>query len=337
MVPDPRYRRLLATSLGLVLALVTIGVGGFRLIEGWSWLESLWMVVVTFTTIGYDIPRPLSDGGRLFTVALIMTGLGAVTFSMTTLTQAAFDGELTRMLRERGRRKKMATLQRHYSVIGYGRLGSAVAQELREAGQELCIVERDADLADRAGREGLVVLHGDGGDDALLQQAGLARARGVAITVPEPADAIYITMSVRQANSTVAIQTRVATQADAVKALRAGATSVVSPHVIGGWKMAHGLLRPHTTSFMDLAMLASHPDVRVDEVAVAASNSWVGQPLRRLPLGGGVLVVAIRRKDGAMVAAPGADDRIEAEDVLILIGAPARLRKVEELTGMAPR
>ena len=332
-----QLRRTLRTSTALLVGIVGIGVLGYRLIEGWSWIESLWMVVVTFTTIGYDIPQPLSVAGRLFTITLIMTGLGAVTFSMTTVTQALFDGEMTRLLHERGRRKKMAALKGHYIVVGYGRLGASVAQELREAGQELCVIERDEALVERAGRDGVVALQGDGGDDILLQQAGLARARGVAITVPEPADAIYITMSVRQMNPTVAIQTRVASQADSVKAVRAGATAVVSPHVIGGWKMAHGLLRPHTTSFMDLAMLASHPDVRVDEVSVLPGSSWVGQPLKRLPLSGGVLIVAIRRKDGRMIAAPGADDRIEAEDVLILIGAPDRLRKVEELTGMAPR
>lgn len=336
MVPRPRFRRSVVTSAGMLFAIVAIGVAGFRLIEGWSWLESLWMVVVTFTTIGYDVPRPLTEAGRLFTMGLILSGLGAVTWSMTTLTQAAFDGEFTRMLRERARRNRMAALKGHYIVVGYGRLGSAVVQELREAGQELCVIERDEDLVERALREGLVVLHGDGGDDDVLKQAGLDRARGVAITVPEPADAIYITMSVRQMNTTVAIQTRVATAADAAKALRAGATAVVSPHVIGGWKMAHGLLRPHTTSFMDLAMLASHPDVRVDEVSVPPSSGWVGQPLKRLPLGGGVLVVAIRRRDGSMVPAPGADARIEADDVLILIGDPARLRKVEGLTGMGP-
>lgn len=329
-------RRTLRNSILMLAAVIVIGMLGYRVIEGWGWIEGLWMVVVTFTTIGYDVPQPLSVGGRLFTILLILAGLGAATFSMTTLTQAMFDGELMRLLRERARRKKMAALTGHYIVIGYGRLGSAVVQELREASQEVCVVERDPALVERAGQDGLVAMEGDGGDDALLDQVGLARARGVAITVPDPADAIYITMSVRQLNPTIAIQTRVASPAEAVKAVRAGATAVVSPHVIGGWKMAHGLLRPHTTSFMDLAMLASHPSVRVDEVTVPVRSSWVGQPLRRLNLGRGVLIVAIRRKDGTVLAAPGADDRIEPEDVLILIGDPQRLTRVEDLTGLAP-
>lgn len=338
MAQTPLLQSSVRSSLGLLLAVTIAGIVGYRLIEGWSWLDSAWMVFITFTTIGYGEIHPLSDIGRVFTLGLIVSGLSVGTYATTRLTQAVFEGDLPRFFRERELKKRMESLDKHFIVIGYGRLGSSVVRELHEAGERLCVIERDEALAEQARLEVGAVLQGDGGDDELLTRAGLARARGVAITVPSAADAIYITMTVRQLNPTVAIQTRVGAPGEAIKARKAGATAVVSPHVIGGWKMAHGLIRPHTSSLLDLAMLAEHPDVHLDEFEVLATSPWAGLRLKELPLGGStrVLVVAIRRADGTMIAAPEPEQRVEPGDFLIAIGDPRRLQTVEQQLGVRP-
>ena len=148
-----------------------------------------------------------------------------------------------------------------------------------------------------------------------------------------PAEAVFATMSARELNPSLNIVTRVADPENAVKARRAGATAVVSPHTMGGWRMAHGLVRPHTSSFLDLASLASHADIQLDEFVVEPTSPLVGGTLGNMHVGErhGVLVVAIRRADGTLVPTPHASALIQALDVLIVIGAPKGVRSFGEM------
>lgn len=222
----------------------------------------------------------------------------------------------------------MKSLVDHYIVIGYGRLGEVVVKELVETGAQVCIIESDADLVSKLERDcPHVVLQGDGAEDSVLRRAGIERARGLAVTAAPVAQAIFITLSARQLNSRIPILTRVDSDESSVKARRAGATAVVSPHIMGGWRMAHGLARPHTTNFLDLATLAEHDDIMLDEVEVDDTSGWVGRTLGEMQVARdqGVLVVAIRRGSGEMVVTPSASTPLNAGDILIVVGEPANV------------
>ena len=325
--------RSLALAFFLLALVQVIGVVGYVVIEGWSPLEAWWMVLITVTTIGYGEVRPLSDDGRLFTIVLILVGMGLVTYTITTTTRAVFDGNIVRDWRRHRRRRAMEALNDHYIVVGYGRLGEAVTEELRETGHPVVVVERDKDvvedlLDDPARPEG--VLCGDGADDDLLRLAGIDRARGLAVTTPSGAEAVFITLSARQLTATLPILTRVGDEAEAVKARRAGATGVVSPHTMGGWRMAHGLMRPYTTSFLDIATLAQHDDILLDEIEVSTAD-WANRTLGDLHVRRqhGVMVAAVRRVDGTLVPTPGAETVLKPGDVMIVIGAPDKVRELD--------
>ena len=228
----------------------------------------------------------------------------------------------------------MKRLNHHYVVIGYGRLGRTIAEELRAEKVGVAVVERDPALVQQAERDGFPAIPGDGTDDELLKQAGIARAKGVAVAIPSSAEAVYVTMSCRQLNAELNIVTRVSDPGQAAKAVRAGATSVVNPHVMGGWRMAHGLLRPHASSFLDLATLATHDEIAIDELAVPEGSAMAGRTLGQLGLADqGVLVVAIRRTDGTLVPTPRASAEIHAGDVLIALGAPGAMAELEKHVG----
>ncbi len=311
---------------GLLLAILASGVAGYMIIEGWSALDALWMVVITLTTIGYGETHPLSSAGRMFTILLIGAGLGVGTYTMTQLTRSLLEGDLAQYLRERRRRRMMADLTEHYVVVGYGRLGRIVARELRATGYSVVVVEREAQAFQDETEFPFIV--GDGSDDNSLREAGICRARGVAITAAPVAEAVFITLSVRQLNPDVPILTRVESDQGAAKARRAGATAVVSPHSMGGWRMAHGLIRPFSTTFLDLATLAEHDDIMLEEIEVGARSGWSGRSMRELGIRQrhGVLVVALRRSNGEMVVTPEATTRIGIGDFLIVIGEPGRVR-----------
>ena len=321
--------------LGLVQIL---GISGYMLIEGWTALESWWMVVITLTTIGFGEVQPLSPEGRVFTILLILSGVGLVTFTVTATTRAIFEGDVVRDWRRRKRRRFLDALNDHYIVVGYGRLGRAVTRELKTTGHDVCVIERDrvsyeAALDEPNRPRGL--MQGDGSDDEVLAAAGIARARGIAVCTPSGAEAVFITLSARQMRSDLPILTRVDSEAEAVKAKKAGASSVVSPHWMGGWRMAHGLMRPHTSSFLDIATLAEHEDILLDELKIGPSSRWAGRSLGTLHVRNkhGVLVAAVRRASGEMVPTPDADTMVEVGDVLIVIGARERVLALNKELG----
>ena len=313
-------------AFALMVAVVTIGVSGYMYIEGWDLLDAAWMVLITLTTIGFGEIHPLSPAGRVFTMGLILAGIGVVTYTTAQLTQVLIEGQLPAMLRARRQAQMRDRLKEHYIVIGYGRLGRAVVDELLAAGAQVCVIEREEALL--AGLDGrCAVVRGDGADDEALKQAGIHQAKGVAVAVSSGAEAIYATLSAHQLNPKLQIVTRVVDPAHALKARRAGAGSVVSPHTMGGWRMAHGLIRPHATSFLDLATLASHEDILLEEYEIPPGSPVSGKTIAtmRAPTRPGaphILVIAVRQAGGRMIPTPRPEQVLMSGDVLIVIGAP---------------
>jgi voltage-gated potassium channel len=323
------FQRPVLLGLVALCAVLAGGTLGYMAIEGWSALDALWMVMITLTTIGFGEVHPLSPNGRLFTLGLIVAGLGIGTYTMTQITAQVVEGRFGAALATRRRRRQLETLNDHFIVVGYGRLGQTIVEELRASGVRVCVIEKDPKAIADLHALGLPLVDGDGSTDDVLRLAGIGRARGVAVAVSSSAEAVFVTLSARELNPTVNIVTRVADAEHAVKARRAGASSVVSPHTMGGWRMAHGLVRPHASSFLDLATLATHAEIQLDEFVVHPASALVGNTLKRQRVAErfGVLVVAIRRADGKMVATPDASTELAAHDVLIVIGAPEKVQR----------
>jgi len=225
----------------------------------------------------------------------------------------------------------MKRLDPHYIVVGYGRLGKTIVEQLRAMDSPVVVIERDGANAEAAERDGLIAITGDASDDNVLRQAGIERARGIAVAVSSAAEAVYVTMSARELRPDLDIVTRVSDPEHALKAKRAGATNVVNPHVMGGWRMAQGLARPHAGTFLDLAMLASNAELSIDEFIIGDRTPLVGRTLAEAHFSeDGVLIVAIRRTDGVLLPAPRADAMIHGGDVLIALGDPASVRRLGE-------
>jgi voltage-gated potassium channel len=325
-------RPILVASLALIAVLV-IGTAGYVRLEHWRPLDALFMVVITLTTIGFGEVHELDDPGRLFTIGLILAGVSIGTYTMSQITQLVVEGKMAAAFADRRRRRRLDGLRDHYIVVGYGRLGQTIAEELLASHSPVCVIEKDPENIKRIEAAGLPAVVGDGANDDVLRQAGVQRAKGLAVAVSSNAEAVFVTLSARELNPHLNIVTRVADAAHALKARRAGASSVVSPHTMGGWRMAHGLVRPHASSFLDLATLATHAEILLEEYEIPDGSALVGQTLGSLRLGErlGVLVVAIRRADGRMIATPHANELLAGGDVVIVIGAPERVRELGAL------
>lgn len=336
MVESPRDMLLrLRFSVGLGMAVVVVGTVGYRLIEGWSWLESFWMVMITLTTIGFGEIHPLSDLGRMFTLLLIGGGLSIATYVATSVTRQLVEGDLLHAIRRERKRRELAMLKDHYIVAGCGRLGLEIIEELLHAGQRVVAVDPNPESEPTIRHARLTFLRGDGAHDSVLSEAGLERARGLAVATASDAVNVLITLSARQMRPEMPIATRVSESEMEDKARKAGATSVLNPFLAGGARMANNLLRPHTYGFLDLALSRKYTDLSIEDIRLRPNTSLIG-PLADLKLRErfGVTAIAVTREDGKMLPVPTADTRIGPGDIIIVVGRPEQIDAFVKVAGV---
>ncbi len=307
--------RQLRITLAAFVGLISLWVVGYAWIEGWTLLDSLWMVVITISTIGYGEVNPLSDTGRVFTMVLILIGLSLGAYTATEVTRYFVEGELLRSLRDRRLRKIMRQMRDHYIVVGYGRLGREVAEEVIHRGREVVVIETKEQES-----EGVVYIHGDGASDDVLHFAGIETARGIAVCTGNNASNVFITMSARQLNPKLHIITRVDDDTHAPKALRAGADAVLNPYGIGGARIAQGLLYPSAAALLDRTMGRAHDELYMEDIVIGDSD--VQGSIRNLRISERfkVLIVAVRKPDGAFETAYESDATLDVGDVAVVVG-----------------
>jgi len=316
--------------LALFLLVLVGGTAGYQIIEGWRWLDALWMVVITLTTIGYGETHPLSDAGRLFTMGLVISGVGLSAYAVGQLTRFVVDGELARTLAKRRRRRQMHALSGHYIVVGLGRLGREVAAELHHRGYQVVAIEVAAPTPDEH-RYLTMRLAGDGSSDELLREAAIDRAQGVAVATGSDATNIFVTLSARQMNPDLHIVTRVDDEGSVQKALRAGANAVINPYGISGARMAQGLVHPHAAQLVDRAIGRAHAEFQIQDIAIGVAPAYNG-PLGelRLPERHKVQVLAVRKPGGELITNLDRDTTLDPGDIAVVVGRPSDIRALAD-------
>lgn len=320
-----RLRLALTVFAGVMVA----GTVGY-LILGFTLLEAIYQTVTTVTTVGFREVRPLSDAGIVFTIVLILLGVGTALYSLGVLIQTLVEGDLHDVFGRRRMERRINELTDPVIVCGWGRVGRAIAKDVAEAGATPVVVDRDAA---RLATSPHPIVVGDATDDDVLRRAGLDRARALVAALDTDAGNLFVTVSARALRPDVFIVARVRVDESVEKLRRAGANRVVNPQSIGGARMAAFVLQPHVTEFLDVVMHDRDIEFRLEEVTVAASSPIVGQTLReaRIREHTGALVLALREGSGAFSTNPSPDSVLDGGQVLIAIGTPAELTALSDL------
>jgi voltage-gated potassium channel len=324
--------RKIATLTGSLLAILVLGSLGFVWLEGWSFFDALYMTVTTLTTVGYGETHPLSSWGRVYNMALILAGMGVMFYIITSLARVVVEGEIAAALGKRKLLKKIKKISGHYIICGFGRIGEIITRQLKERGLPMVVVENNPELLAKLDESGYYFVPGDATKEEVLLEAGIERARGLVSVVHSDASNVYIVLTARSLNPKLFIVARAEEQGSQQKLLRAGADKVESPYEMGGRKMAHTILRPTVTTFMELAMQEG-VEWSMEEIAVGTTSAMIGLPLKDSGIRQKyeLIVVAIKRGDGEMLFNPTPQTTILAGDTLILIGMRKSLEALEEI------
>ncbi len=312
----------LVLGAGFLLGVFVYGLFIFMVVEGWNLLDSFYQVVMTLSTVGYMELHPLSDRARLMVSFLILMGVGSFAYLVGAFTQVVVEGRLHDLWGKRKVQKIIDSLENHYIICGYGRIGAVIAAELRREELPVVILEKDPELLFELERDNHLFLAGDATTDEILLAAGVQRAKGLFACVSQDAENVYITLSSRQFNPRLTIIARADRPESVAKLERAGANRVLTPHQIGGKRIAQVMLRPTVTDFMDLATQGHN--LQMEEITVHAGSELVG---RNLITSGirprfNLMIIAIEKADGKMIFNPHPETSIDTADTLIAVGPP---------------
>jgi len=318
-------------AVGLVVLVASFGTAGYMAIEGWNLIDALYMTVITLASVGFKEVHDLSLIGRIFTIFLIVGGVGSVAYALSAGAKIILEGELQEVYGRRRLEKKIRELKDHYIVCGYGRMGKIICRELREKNIRFVIVEKQPDLHQE--EEGLLIFPGDATKDEVLKELGIDKAKGLITVLPTDAENLFVVLSARVLNPGLIIVARAGEEGSEQKLIRAGADKVVSPYHIGGLRIAHTVLKPAVVDFIEFATKSGNIDLQMEEVSIGENSKLVGKTLDESGIGRelGIIIVAIRKPSGEMMFNPTFRSAIKEGDMLIALGEISKLKILEEL------
>jgi voltage-gated potassium channel len=333
---DLRLLRVRLAAAAVFLVAVTVaGTVGYRVIDpSVSWVDAFYMTAITLTTVGYGeiIDLDGNPGGRIFTAALIIVGMGGVLYFVTTATAFVVEGHLGHVFRRRKMEKNIRNLSGHLIVCGWGSTAVYTTLELLAVQRQVVLVCEDTGRLSWLDHElpDVPKILGDPTRDAVLEAAGAARAVGLVACTDSDKENLVISLSARQLNPNIRIVSRVVDIDAADKIRQVGADAIVSPAHIGGLRLASELIRPTVVSFLDLMLRDKDQNLRVDEVSIPEGSPIVGMAIEDLKMGevSNALLMAYRSPAGDWHYNPEAGRTVEAGSVLILMGTPGDIRAV---------
>ncbi|HLA05569.1 MAG TPA: NAD-binding protein [Syntrophales bacterium] len=314
--------RKLAIAIIVLLSMLLMGTIGFHYLEGWSFLESFYATVVTLSTVGYGDFLPRSKEGMLFTVFLIIVGVGTMLYTIGLVTETMIEGRL-KIIMGRGRLGKMIKkMNNHYIICGCGRIGSLICRELAGEKVDFVVIDNNQEVIQKIEEEGFVYLRGDATHEKTLLAAGIKTAKGIVCVLSTDAENLYVILTARELNPGIFILSRSEGEESEQRLLRAGANRVESPYMMGGMRMAMAILRPAMLDFVEITTMRQSLELRMDEISMCEGSSYIGKSLEdsNIRQKFGLIVVAVKKESGKMIFNPVAKYVIENNDKLIALG-----------------
>jgi voltage-gated potassium channel len=326
----PRH---LAISIALSFLILVTGTAGYMLIEDWRFLDALYMTIITISTVGYREVNQVGDIGRLFTIFLVVIGVGFTFYVMAAVVQFMVEGRVRIIMGRRRLDKKINRIKNHYIVCGYGRIGRVLCGNLQRTPYDLVVIEKNPDLVRVMDEDGVLYVAGDAADETNLLKAGIARAKGLVAALATDTDNVFLVLSAKQLAPDLYIVARASQQGAKSKLRAAGANSVESPYEMGAASMAQRIIRPTVTNFLDLAFAHSRKDIQMEEIPVSEKSALTNIPLKDSGIRQdyNLIIIAIKKPDGTMLFNPSFEAAFRPEDTVIAVGEEENLQKLEKI------
>ncbi|MBW1776573.1 MAG: potassium channel protein [Deltaproteobacteria bacterium] len=325
--------RNLFLSLIFGIGLMFMGTWGYMIIEGWNFIDALFMTVTTLSTVGYSEVQKLTDAGRLFSMALILVGVGYFFYVAGAVVQFTLEGQIRNILGRRRLEKRIERLKKHYIICGYGRIGRILCRNVRQKLMDVVVIEKDKELVPLMEEDAVLYITGDASEEANLLKAGIKTAKGLVAALSSDADNVFLVLTARQLNPKLFILARATADGSKVKLKAAGADVVESPYDIGAATMAHRIVRPTVSGFLDLALAYKGTDIKMEEIPVSPDSELVNVMLKDSGIRQkyDLIIIAVKSASGRMLFNPSFETTLGAGDTVIALGKEANLQLLEKV------
>lgn len=328
------FRTKIYTAVFLLTLLLAIGVIGFRVMSNYTWVDSVYMTVITITTVGFGEVQPLDDNAKIFTIFLILTSVIILGYAITVITEYILSKNDIEELKQKKMQKKIDSFKNHIIICGFGRNGKQAAKKLNAYGKPFVIIERDKEVIDRNQDDSLPFIYGNANEDEILIEAGIERASTLISALPNDADNLFVVLSARQINRSMSIISRASQETSYEKLKLAGANNVILPDRIGGDHMASLVVVPDLVEFIDNLGIVGERNINIEEVVVdklydiSVLKTIKDLDLRRKT---GCTVIGFKDGKGEYVVNPEADTQLISGSKIIVLGRPEQIKKLNSL------
>lgn len=321
-------------SLISLFFIIALGSFGYVIIEGWTLMDAFYMTVITLTTIGFGEVHPMSDTGQAFTIVLIFIGGGYFIYVMGAFVQFMVEGRIRVILGRRKLDKAINNLKDHYIICGYGRIGRVLCHQLKANKLlDLLVIEQDKELIPTLDEDKMIYIVGDASSESCLLRAGIDRAKCLVAALATDTDNVFLVLTARQLNPDIFIMARSSYKESISKLRAAGANMVESPYDMGATSMAHKILRPTVTSFLDTALGRKQKDIQMEELPVNEASPLANIMLKDTGIRQdyNLIIIAIKKEDGQMLFNPSFETVFKAGDTVIAVGKDEDLIRLEKV------
>ncbi|ODA42846.1 potassium channel protein [Desulfosporosinus sp. BG] len=324
-------RRMVSAFLALLVTLI-VGTLGLMLTEHLDFAQAIYFTVETITTVGYGDIKVQSDAGHVFIIILMIGGVGVMVYFTGLMMAFLIEGQLAGVYGRRKMKRKIEQLRNHIIVCGAGRVGRQVLYRLRKEGAQCVVIEQQEDLVNEFREEGFLVIHSDATHDETLKKASIEKAKGLIAALPEDALNVFVTLTAKGLNPNIHVVARMDQLESENKLLRAGADKVISPAILGGWRMAMSILKPISMEYIETVIHDHNIEMEIVELKIDQGSSLVGKTLSTsgIKQQTGAMVLAILRNK-EVISNPGAAEEILQGDLLIVLGLREQLHRLEEV------
>jgi voltage-gated potassium channel len=335
---NPKLFSKISYFIFLLFLVLSIGTGGFMLIEGWGLIDSFYMTIITVSTVGFSEVDTLSLEGKLFTAALIISSFGTFAYSITSITKYLVGGEYRKIIREKKLMKDLKKFHDHVIICGFGRVGQQVAQDLISVKIDFVILEKDHEIVDQYElNKDYKFLQGDATEDENLRKANMADAKAVISCLPKDADNVYVVLSARELGKHLLIVSR-ANNASAVSKLKsAGANNVILPDSIGGSHMASLISNPDVMEFLDILRVQGTEGANINSVSYdELPETWRNKTIKELDAHqiSGVSIIGFKTADGEYIINPDESLKVIEGTRLFVIGSTEEIKVLKNHLGL---
>lgn len=324
-------------AIFILIIIVSTGVSGYVYLEGYPLLDAFYMTIISLTTVGFKEVHDLSDTGKIFTIFLLLGGIGYVGFFVSNSIAFIVNGELNNIFRERKMDKILTRLKDHVIVCGHGKVGKVVCEQLRTENRNFLIIEKDPEVGRACLKQGMMTIIGDATDENILNISGVGKAQSLITTFNSTADNTFVVLAAKEINEKINVVARGFDESSEKVLYRAGASAVVSPSRIGGKKMVYTACHTPTLDTIVSLLRDKNYDIKFAEAELTQDSHIIGKTLANSNIKkdtDGIMVVAVKPVNAQIIFNPDADIIFSVGDKLIILGTQSQLQKLKKLIGL---